>query len=85
MNINDVNNQEILEWLESLQAIIETDGIQKAHFLLEKLISYSRRNGIRMPYTPYTDYLNTIPIEQQQKYPGNRRIERRISWWLAKL
>ena len=31
-----------------------------------------------MPYSPYTDYVNTIPLEQQQKYPGNRKIERRI-------
>ena len=74
----DINNQETQEWIESLQAIIETEGIHRAHFLLEKLIAFSRRNGIRMPYSPYTDYVNTIPLEQQQKYPGNRKIERRI-------
>ncbi len=78
INNNDINQQETQEWLESIQAIIETEGIERAHFLLEKLIAFSRRNGVRMPYSPYTDYVNTIPLEQQQKYPGNRKIERRI-------
>ena len=74
----DNDPQETQEWLDSIKSILETSGKERAHYILEKLIEYSRRNGIRMPYSATTDYVNTIPLSQQQPYPGDRDIERRI-------
>ena len=74
----DVDPQETLEWIESIRSILETSGIERTHFILERLIEFARRNGVRMPYSATTDYVNTIPVGQQAPYPGNRDIERRI-------
>ncbi len=74
----DTDPLETQEWLESLQSVLDTQGSERAHFLLEKLQRYARRNGVRLPYSPNTAYLNTIPVTQQTSYPGNREFERRI-------
>ena len=77
-NEYDTDPQETQEWLDSIESIIESEGIDRAHFLIEKIISFGRRNGLRMPFKPYTDYVNTIPLSQQTQFPGDRKIERRI-------
>lgn len=74
----DTDPQETQEWIESINSILETSGIERTHFILEKLIEFARRNGLRMPYSATTDYVNTIPVSQQEPYPGDREIERRI-------
>ena len=74
----DTDPQETQEWIESIRAILETSGIKRTHFILKKLIEYGRRNGIRMPFSATTDYVNTIPLIKQEPYPGDRDIERRI-------
>ena len=74
----DTDPQETQEWIESIRAILENSGIKRTHFILKKLIEYGRRNGIRMPFSATTDYVNTIPLNQQKPYPGDRDIERRI-------
>jgi pyruvate dehydrogenase E1 component len=74
----DIDPQETQEWLDSIESIIETNGIERAHFLIEKIISFGRRNGLRMPYKAFIDYVNTIPVSQQTPFEGDRKIERRI-------
>ena len=74
----DSDQQATLDWIESLNSVIENEGVERAHYILERLIEYSRRHGVRLPYSPCTAYCNTIPLEQQQPFPGNRTIERRI-------
>ena len=54
----DTDPQETRDWLESIKSLIDSSGPIRAHYILENLISYARRNGVRMPYTPYTDYIN---------------------------
>ena len=78
LNNKDIDPQETREWIDSIHSILETSGIDRTHFLLEKLLEFARRNGVRMPYSASTDYVNTIPVGQQKPYPGNRAIERRI-------
>jgi len=74
----DTDPQETSEWLDSLAAVFEEDGVNRAHFLVNELIDYARRHGVRLPYSANTSYLNTIPVSQQTKFPGDRDIERRI-------
>ena len=74
----DIDPQETSEWLESLAAVFEEEGVNRAHFLVNELIDYARRHGVRLPYSPNTSYLNTIPVSQQAQFPGDREIERRI-------
>ena len=79
LNLNqDIDPQETQEWLESLEAVLEQDGVERAHQLLEALIDKARRNGAHLPYSATTAYLNTIPAGQEPQMPGDRTIESRI-------
>ena len=75
---NDSDPQETQEWIEALDAVLEVEGTERAHFLLEKLIDKARRSGAYLPYTANTAYLNTIPVNHQKPLPGDQAIERRI-------
>ena len=74
-NYNDIDPLETQEWLDSIKSVLETSGTERTHFIIEKVIEFARRNGIRMPYSATTDYVNTIPISEQSPYKGDRNIE----------
>jgi pyruvate dehydrogenase E1 component len=77
-SIPDIDNQETQEWLDALNAVIETEGVERAHFLIESMIDQARRSGANLPYKATTAYVNTIPTHLQQRHPGNPDMERRI-------
>ncbi|MGH8653962.1 MAG: hypothetical protein ACREYE_18140, partial [Gammaproteobacteria bacterium] len=57
----DIDPEETREWIESLGAVLQQEGVERAHFLLEKLIDKARRSGAYLPYSANTAYLNTVP------------------------
>ncbi|MCB1567903.1 MAG: hypothetical protein KDI69_03670, partial [Xanthomonadales bacterium] len=61
---------ETREWQESLAAVIEREGHERAHYLLERLVAQARRTGGSLPFSPTTDYINTIPPQLEAKSPG---------------
>jgi pyruvate dehydrogenase E1 component len=69
---------ETQEWLEALEAVLDREGPERAHFLIERLIDLARRSGAHIPYSPNTAYLNTIPPGLEPAYPGNLVLEERI-------
>ena len=75
---NDSYELENREWLDSIDWVIENGGGSRAQELIRELNSELRRKGIDEPYSRNTPYLNTIPVEEQPEYPGNRDIERKI-------
>jgi len=74
----DSDIQETQDWIESLNSVIETEGPERAHFLIEMMIDQARRSGSNLPYNATTAYVNTVPSHLQQKHPGNPDMERRI-------
>ncbi|MEP4889007.1 MAG: pyruvate dehydrogenase (acetyl-transferring), homodimeric type [Aliiglaciecola sp.] len=74
----DVDPQETQEWIEALDAVLEEEGVERAHYLLESLIEKARRNGAYLPYTATTAYINTIPAGQEPTMPGDQTIEAKI-------
>lgn len=74
----DIDNQETQEWLDSLSSVIDAEGTERAHFLIEMMIDQARRSGSNLPYNATTSYVNTIPTHLQQRHPGNPDMERRI-------
>jgi pyruvate dehydrogenase E1 component len=74
----DIDPQETQEWLDALDGVLENEGPDRAHYLLEKLIDKARRSGAYLPYSANTAYLNTIPTTKQDPFPGDRSMERRI-------
>lgn len=74
----DADPQETREWQEALASVIEHEGAERAHFLIQQMIAQAREEGINIPYSATTEYLNTIPADQQPPYPGDPDIEIRI-------
>ena len=74
----DLDPLETQEWEEALSAVIEREGQERAHFLLENLIDQARRSGTHIPFRPTTAYLNTIPTAHEARSPGDPAIEWRI-------
>jgi pyruvate dehydrogenase E1 component len=74
----DVDPQETQEWLEALDGVIQYEGTERAHYLLERLVEKARRAGAYLPYSATTAYINTIPASKEEKSPGNHEIEHRI-------
>ncbi len=74
----DANPAETREWLESLEYVLENDGVDRANYLLESLSSRLTRTGSRLPYALTTPYRNTIPVNREAFMPGDLFMERRI-------
>jgi pyruvate dehydrogenase E1 component len=75
---NDVDPSETAEWLESLDYVLESKGPERVQQLLAALEEAAIRNGVELPFTATTPYVNTIPADKQPPYPGKRELERRI-------
>ncbi|HQR49139.1 MAG TPA: pyruvate dehydrogenase (acetyl-transferring), homodimeric type, partial [Steroidobacteraceae bacterium] len=80
--IEDTDPAETREWLESIDSVLRTQGAERAHYLLERVIDYTRRSGAHLPFTPNTAYVNTISAGQEKEYPGDRALERRIKAYI---
>ncbi len=77
-NNNDPDTGETREWLDSLAGVLVTQGPDRARFLLNQLRGKAQRNGVDVTAPLTTPYVNSIPVERQPQFPGNRDLERRI-------
>ena len=75
---NDSDALETQEWLDALEAVLEREGPERAHFLLERLIDKARRSGAYIPFSANTAYINTIPPHMEERSPGDAALEERI-------
>ena len=80
--INDSDPQETRVWQEALTGVIGQEGTDRAHFLIQQLIAQAREEGVDIPYSATTEYVNTIPVDRQPRYPGDPDIEIRIRNYL---
>jgi pyruvate dehydrogenase E1 component len=76
--LQDVDPLETREWVDSLDSVLEVEGPERAHFILEQLVDKARRSGAYLPYHPNTAYLNTIPPNLEEQSPGDHAIEARL-------
>lgn len=77
-NPTDDEALETQEWLEALEAVLDREGPERAHYLLERLVDLARRSGAHIPFSPNTAYVNTIPPGLEPAHPGNLVLEERI-------
>ncbi|MBF8999278.1 MULTISPECIES: pyruvate dehydrogenase (acetyl-transferring), homodimeric type [Vibrio] len=75
---HDVDALETQEWLESLESVVREEGVERAQFLLEEVLGQARLEGVDMPTGTTTNYINTIPADQEPAYPGDTTLEKRI-------
>src|SRR6476619_3260681 len=76
--LQDIDPLETREWVDSLEAVLEVEGPERAHFILEQLVDKARRSGAYLPYRANTAYLNTIPPHLEEPIPGDQGIEQRL-------
>ena len=50
----DIDPQETQEWLEALEAVLENEGVDRAHFLIERMVDKARRSGAYLPFSANT-------------------------------
>jgi pyruvate dehydrogenase E1 component len=75
---NDRDPKETREWIESLKAVLDHDGPERAHELLERMVELTRRSGAQLPFAPTTEYINTIPAHLEPAMDGDAAMEWRI-------
>ena len=78
----DVDPIETKEWIDALNGVIQKEGVDRAAFLIDEQISHARVSGVVQPFHAETPYINTIPVEQQAKLPGDQQVEERIRAYL---
>jgi pyruvate dehydrogenase E1 component len=76
--LQDIDPLETREWVDSLDSVLEVEGPERAHFILEQLVEKARRSGAYLPYHPNTAYINTIPPHLEDRSPGDHAIEARL-------
>jgi pyruvate dehydrogenase E1 component len=74
----DPDPAETMEWLAALDSVLEFEGTDRAEQLLDSLLAEGRRRQVPVPYSAATPYLNTIPPEREQPYPGDQATEHGI-------
>jgi pyruvate dehydrogenase E1 component len=74
----DSDPQETREWLDALDSTLRTEGVERAHYLIERLIDKARRSGAHLPYKATTAYVNTIHASEEAPMPGEPGLEHRI-------
>ena len=72
------NVDEISEWLEAFDQVVGEEGATRAREILEALNARARLSGVDVPVQLNTPYVNTIPANEEEPYPGYRALERRI-------
>ncbi|MEX2619924.1 MAG: pyruvate dehydrogenase (acetyl-transferring), homodimeric type [Egibacteraceae bacterium] len=74
----DADPQETQEWLDSLRAVVDHHGRERARYLVLRLLREAQARQVGVPSLTSTDYINTIPPEREPEFPGDEYIERRI-------
>jgi pyruvate dehydrogenase E1 component len=77
-HLEDIDPVESLEWQDAVEDVIARDGADRAHFLLDKAVQQARAAGANLPFSATTPYQNTIPVDQQEAFPGDLDMEWRI-------
>ena len=82
----DIDPVETQEWIESLDALVEAAGPDRARFIIFKLLKRARQLQVGLPTLTQTRYINTISPEQEPYFPGDEAMElkiRRLIRWNA--
>ena len=74
----DSDPEESREWIESLDATIDAAGPTRARYLVRELLRRAAERSIGIADLRQTDYINTIPPEDEPAFPGDEEVEHRI-------
>ncbi|WP_431710658.1 pyruvate dehydrogenase (acetyl-transferring), homodimeric type [Glutamicibacter uratoxydans] len=75
--LSDQDPEETQEWLDSFDSLVESQGTERAQFIIRSLLQRAGAKSVGVPMVTTTDYVNTIPVDQEPEFPGDEQIERR--------
>ncbi|HXT44810.1 MAG TPA: pyruvate dehydrogenase (acetyl-transferring), homodimeric type [Pseudonocardiaceae bacterium] len=81
-HLPDIDPEETAEWLEAFDSAVLSGGKQRARYLMLRLLERARETGVGVPALTSTDYVNTIPTENEPWFPGDEETERRYRAWI---
>ena len=76
--LRDNDPVETEEWIAAINSVLETEGVERAQYLLQRLSAKLTETGSQLPYALNTPYRNTIPTSAQAPMPGDLFMERAI-------
>jgi pyruvate dehydrogenase E1 component len=76
-HLPDIDPEETAEWLDSFDEALARGGQQRARYLMLRILERARERNVGVPALTSTDYVNTIPTENEPWFPGDEDIERR--------
>src|SRR5690349_22125979 len=79
VNPPDTDPVETREWLDAFDALVQSEGRERATFLLRKLLDHARARRVPLPPVLNTPYKNSVALADQPQFPGNLELESRIS------
>jgi pyruvate dehydrogenase E1 component len=79
MGSKEVYQVENREWIESLQYIIDNEPPERVRELMGLLKGEAQRRGIEISNPFNTPYINTIPKEEEEAYPGDLELEKKLT------
>lgn len=74
----DIDPVESEEWIDAILSVLETQGVERAQYLLQRLSEKVTATGAQLPYAITTPYRNTIPVSKEARMPGDLFLERGI-------
>jgi len=77
-NKDNFYDDETREWLEALDDIVQSDGPDKASYILSKLAERLTQKGTIPSFNLTTPFRNTIPLNEEARMPGELFMERKI-------
>ena len=77
----DRDPQETAEWRESLDAVAQAAGPQRANYLVRRTVEHAQRSNLGVPALMESEYVNTIPTAAEPDFPGDPAMEARITAW----
>src|SRR5690606_27673862 len=75
--LSDRDPEETQEWMDSFDSLVESQGTERAQFIIRSLLQRAGAKSVGVPHVTTTDYVNTIPVDQEPEFPGDEAIERR--------
>ncbi len=78
----DIDPEETSEWLESFDEMLDREGPGRARYLMLRLLERAGERRVAIPSLTSTDYVNTIPTENEPWFPGDEEVERRFRAWI---
>ncbi|NIG99054.1 MAG: pyruvate dehydrogenase (acetyl-transferring), homodimeric type [Buchnera aphidicola (Periphyllus acericola)] len=74
----DIDPIETQDWLDSINSVIKRDGSKRGNFLINKILKEYKELNILNNKEYFSNYINTIPLENEENYPGNLKLEKKI-------